>query len=279
MLWEYNTEVRAVCWHSTIFQDITQPCSVVFPFLASGCDHGLSRIWDGKGNDVSCYSFSLVFPPVLLQVGWPLPFISVTLCEIVWAFLHISVWVLRSVCKCVFTRGNASVTGHKNRSQRLFVSLLASAVWVVLSAILPLECVVPLKLTSFPPLQDSEENRGDYLTRTLQVTYKNVSTLFWANSHQQQHTNVSNLFWLMMTSKVLESVFAFQLHTVFIFSSVAGLWNSFITSRGRTTAFRNPSLPSCKCWRRCGPTKPGRTPPSASTAGLNLFRNLFILSR
>lgn len=150
MLWEYNTEVRAVCWHSGTFQDIPQPCSVVFPFLASGCDHGLSRIWDGKGNDVSHYSFSLVFPPVLLQFGWQLPFVSVTLCEIALAFLHILVWVLGSVHKCVFFRGNASVTGHKKRSRCLFVSLLASTVWVVLSAILPLEFVVTFKPTSFP---------------------------------------------------------------------------------------------------------------------------------
>uniref|UniRef100_H3C4K7 protein-tyrosine-phosphatase n=1 Tax=Tetraodon nigroviridis TaxID=99883 RepID=H3C4K7_TETNG len=30
----------------------------------------------------------------------------------------------------------------------------------------------------------SEESRGDYLARTLQVTYKNVSTVSWANSPQ-----------------------------------------------------------------------------------------------
>lgn len=64
---------------------------------------------------------------------------------------------------------------------------------------------------------------------------------------------------------------ALRLKRVLIFSSVAGLWNSCIMSRGRTTACRSPSLPSCKCWMRCAPTKPARVPPSASTAGQNLL--------
>lgn len=71
----------------------------------------------------------LYFSPVILQFVWQFSFI------LVWVFMHISVWVLRFVCKCFFIRGNASVTGHKNRSHRLFVSLLPSTVWVFLSAI------------------------------------------------------------------------------------------------------------------------------------------------
>lgn len=42
----------------------TMFCFTMFFFLASGCDNGLSWVWDGKGNDVSSYSFafSLLFP-------------------------------------------------------------------------------------------------------------------------------------------------------------------------------------------------------------------------
>lgn len=69
-------------------------------------------------------------------------------------------------------------------SHPLFASLSLSTVWVFLSAIswfYLLGLLLVRNQIVFSPLQDSEENRGDYLTRTLQVTYKNVSIIFWAN--------------------------------------------------------------------------------------------------
>lgn len=65
-------------------------CKVFFSFLflASGCHNGLSRIWDGKGNDVSRYSLRENFPSAEPPQIWGFSFFRVGFKICVKMFLH-----------------------------------------------------------------------------------------------------------------------------------------------------------------------------------------------
>lgn len=115
-------------------------------------------------------------------------------------------------------RKSVSATGQKSRNSHLFVNLSQCIVWVLLLLlsslfssshhshistldwfldrvrnITGLSCVACIKQQHavllcetarkvlsccFLMLQDSEENKEDYLSRTLRVTYRNVGTLY-----------------------------------------------------------------------------------------------------
>lgn len=229
-------------------------CNLHCPVWLLGHSDGLSRVWDGKGKAIVFICIFTFCPNKRQNVLHSLFTVKpsshrVSMHVLVrcvdWGYFCLtfvrqirSTWKLKCVLLCRFffsSRKSVSATGRRNKSSRLFASLLLFTVWVFLflrvtlpsltgspnSSMTYADIIYSRYLIITPAyniwfhypsiiqkkytlhrwpffffqrtkqevlilkmqwwqifLQDSEESKGDYLSRTLRVTYRNVSSVY-----------------------------------------------------------------------------------------------------